>query len=86
MYCNTSQGLKEKSSLVSLKFLSHEHLFQNLSRFCSKSAPTTPLSISDINIWRKNVFSFTSNVILNDIEELLTELKPYEDLSKLCIV
>lgn len=83
-FCNTSHGLLPLEKLKQLNFLSHEHLFHNLTRFASKNHEK--LALENSSVWKTDPFSFSTNVVLNNLEEINTELKKVYNLNELCIV
>ena len=83
-FSNTSHGLMPLEKLKQLNFLSHEHLFHNLTRFASNN--NEKLNLENSSIWKSDPFSFSTNVALNNLEEINTELKKVYNLNELCIV
>ena len=83
-FCNTSQGLISLENLLKLTILPHEHLFHNLTRFAV--ANPEKMSLENFFLWRSNPFSFSTNVLLNDVEESAAELKRQYNLEGLCVV
>ena len=53
--------------------LSHEHIFQDLSRFHT-GLSQSHIFLENYDFLKKNLYSISSNLVLNDLEEMMHEI------------
>ena len=65
--------------------LSHEHIFQDLSRFHT-GLSQSHIFLENYDFLKKNLYSISSNLVLNDLEEMMHEIGLLSKNHKIIIV
>ena len=86
---NTVVGTLPSSekSLQNLDFiLPSEHFFQDLSRFYSHNLLSPQISLETLSILRNNPNAISTNLVLNDLDEMSHELSILSKIAKIAIL